>query len=383
MKKLAILLLVAFCAFPLYATTLERGISPAIEEENHPEFVELYRIKIENKAGGAIEISQDEYGGWKAIGKVLYPTQKINEYGYSAAKWVRAGKVAATAVNAIHIKVGAVDWERSIFSILPKDFLQPPAKYRSYLSPNSSIYTDISAGDSIFGGGFAPYVGNTVMLLQPARPMVPLPPNYIPEIGDVFYIIVDRPVHYPEEMVFENRFGGRILIKYPKEKERVIAQVLRPVLGIGRFEGSKFLDPGRIRANHAGVIDISVSPQGSFGGFQIVPALHGEDMGYVKEATQWMVIGPADASDPSLEGMAPFFKYFLKPAYRVSDFTEEDWEERLLSRFLVEVKFAGDLDWRPMPVMEIDKFYLRRKLPREANSVLKAISHFRIVFPVD
>jgi len=202
-------------------------------------------------------------------------------------------------------------------------------------------------------------------------------------VGDIYYIIVDRPADYPKEMVFENRFGGRISIKYFQGEERVIGEVLRPVVGIGRFEGSRLVDAGRIRANHAGVIDISVSPNRAYGGFQIVPALHGDDLGYIKEKTQWMVIGPTDVNDLSLEGMAPFFKYFLQPRYVPSDLKGEFWQEELLDRFLVEVKYAGDLGWSPMPVMEIDKFFKNRELPAEANYVLKAISHIRILFPVE
>jgi hypothetical protein len=296
--------------------------------------------------------------------------------------WVEAGRVAASAVNAIHIKSGAADEQRSIFSILPKEFLRPPKSYRSFLSPDSSIYTNIQAGKSVFGGGFAPFVGNTVMLQSADQEIVALPQDYVPKVDDTFYILVERPVDYPKEIVFENRFGGRISISYFSGDERVIGQVLRPVVGIGRFEGSRFAAPGRVRANHAGVIDVSTSTHGNLGGFQIVPALHGQDMSYVRTATQWMVIGPAWAEDPSLEGMAPFFRNFINPSYRPEDLEDKNWEEKLLSRFLVQVKYEGKEKWKPMPVLEIDKFYQRRKLPSWANSALKNISHFRILFPI-
>lgn len=380
LKPLWILVLVVcVLAFPLYATTLERGVSPAIEYENNPEFKEVYRIKIENRAGGTIEVSEDEGFTWKSAGRVLYPTEKINPNGYSASKWMEAGRVVATAVNAIHIKTGVADESRTIFSILPKEFLMPPKRYRSYLSPNASIYTSISAGKSIFGGGFSPFVGNVVMLSRPGKQVISLPTDYVPEIDDTLYILVDRPVVNPKEIVIENRFGGRITICYFSGEERIIGEVLRPVVGIGRFEGSLFVDPGRIRANHAGVIDISVSPKGGLGGFQIVPALHGTEMRYVKKMTQWMVIGPAKVDDPSLEGMAPFYKYFIQPAYRPDDLEDENWDKKLLSRFLVDVRYEGEEGWKPMPIYSLHRGF---RLPGWANSVFDKVSYFRILFPI-
>jgi hypothetical protein len=361
-----------------HATTLKRGISPSISRENHPDFMEAYRIRLENKVDGVIEISDDEGNSWFTVGKVLYPSEKVNENGYAAAAWVSAGRVAATAVNAIHIKTGAADDARTIFSILPNEMQKPPDKYRSFLSPDSSIYTDIPGGTAIFGGGYSPFVGNIVMLSAPGKPVIPLPQDYIPQVDDVFYVFVDRPVEYPREMVMENRFGGRIYLKYFSGEEKLIGEVFKPIAGIGRFEGSIFTGPGRIRANHAGVIDVSVSPVGSLGGFQIVPALHGTDMRYVNKMTQWMVIGPPDAADPSIEGMAPFYRYFIRPSYRQDDLEAKDWEDRLLDRFLVEVKYKDDEIWQPMPIFALS----RKSLPYWTHSALDKVTHLRFLFPI-
>lgn len=369
-----------FVAFSAESTTLERGISPQVEIENNPEVEEIYRIRIENRKGGAIEVSEDKGQEWAPAGKVVYPTTKVSKTGYSAAKWVAPGEVAAAAVNSIHIKTGSIETERTIFSILPKEFIMPPKKYRSFLSPNSSIYTNIKAGTSIFGGGASPFVGNAVMLLEPVQNIVQIPQGYVPKIDDRLYIIVTKPKKMPKAIVFENRFGGEITIEYYSGDKRVIGEVLRPVSGVGRFEGSRYVDPGRIRANHAGVIDISVSPKGELGGFQIVPALHGQNMNYVKKMTQWMVIGPKDVTDPSLEGIAPFFRGYIQPKYSPDDLEAKNWEERLLSRYLVEVKYDGEDGWEPTPI-----YSLKRKwpLPKWANSTFDYVSHFRIFFPVE
>jgi len=377
----AVGLILAVACGSASATTLEAGVSAAIERENAAELVETCRIKIENKVEGEIAVSEDKGLTWKTAGKVLYPTDKINDNGYSASRWMEPGKVVATAVNAIHFKAGSATIEsRSIFSVLPREMLMPPRRYRSYLSPNSSIYTDIPAGAAIFGGGYAPFAGNTVLVARPGQAMMPLPDDFVPQVGDVYYVVVERPVKFPKEMVFENRFGGRITLTYSFGDEKTIGEVLRPVSGVGRFEGSIYVDPGRIRANHAGVIDVSVSPVGELGGFQIVPAIHGSEMTYIRRMTQWMVIGPARVDDPSIEGMAPFYRYFIQPRYRPEDLEQNDWEKRLLERYLVEVKYAGEEEWQPMPIYSLER---RFRLPYWADRVFDKISHFRILFPVD
>ena len=81
------------------ATTLERGISAAIESENQPALKEIFRIKIENKTDGEIAISKDGGMSWDLVGRVLYPTDKVNENGYSASKWIEPGRVVATVVR--------------------------------------------------------------------------------------------------------------------------------------------------------------------------------------------------------------------------------------------------------------------------------------------
>ena len=378
-RRLVAGFLLILMSFACAATTLDRGVSPAIKYENKPNFKEVFRIKIENRGGGTIEVSEDEGESWKPVGQVLFPTEKVSAGGFAAARWMSAGRVVATAVNAIHIKTGESGTSKTVFSVLPRDFLKPPAKYKSFLSPDSSIYTDIAAGEGIFGGGYSPFVGNNVLVSRPGVAVGTIPKDYVPAAGDKFYILVDRPTFYPKELTFENRFGGRVMVTYFSGGERIVGEVLRPVVGIGRFEGTEYIDPGRIRANHPGVIDISVSPRGSIGGFQIVPALHGDDLEYVKTATQWMVIGPSRASDPSLEGMAPFFKFFIRPSYSPSDLEDENWDKKLAERFLVEVKYSGQDKWNPMPIFSLRK---GEPLPEWANTALKNVTHFRILFPV-
>ncbi len=96
--------------------------------ENQPKFEELYRIKIWNMVGGTIEVSSDEGKSWQQEGSVILPVGSTNPDSYKASRWVEDGKVAATSVNAIHIKTGVASADGSgiIFSILPKEFAKKP-----------------------------------------------------------------------------------------------------------------------------------------------------------------------------------------------------------------------------------------------------------------
>lgn len=328
------------------------------------EMADSYRIYIENKTGGQIMV------GDKVVGKVLVPVSSVNEGGYTASEWVSAGEIAATAVNAIHIKTKD---KRSIFSLLPKKFLKNPKHYNSYLNKASSLYTDLKINTSIFGGGFSPCVGNKVLVNGKT-----MEAGYVPRTGDQFMVLVERPRQYPTELVFENKYQGKVYLQYKDGSRKVVAFVFRPVAGVGRFAGTRYLNPGRIRANHAGVIDISTSVEGGVGGFQIIPASHAQspEMRAVKYMNQWMVVGPSDLFGKSLEGAAPLFRYYLKPQYNEDDIFADDWEARLLGHFLVEVNIGGR--WQPVPIFSM---YPGEDLPAEANTFLKDVLEIRILFP--
>ena len=357
------------------------GTSESIAPENRPMMAEVYRIRIANAAGGNIDVSGNKGQTWTTLGHVILPTKIISDQGYTASKWIDDGDVAAVAVNAIHIKTSfnSADDKGVIFNIVPKEYYISDPKAR--ITPEATIYTDMNAGGGIFGGGYSPFVGSKVSISDANGDLSPLKTGYVPQIGDIIVITVERPTRYPKEIVFENRFGGLITIKYLDGEKRYIGQVLRPIEGVGRFLGSEYADVGRIRANHAGVICIATSPLGQIGGFQIIPAGHGmsKEMITARTLTQWMVIGPVSALDPSFEGMAPFFKYYLQPRYGENDIESPDWKKKLLERFLVEVKYRGENEWKMMPVyyMALDK-----PLPKWANTAMDNISQIRILFPV-
>jgi hypothetical protein len=345
------------------------------------ETVEVCRVRIVNQVGGEIAVSQDAGKTWERIGSVTQPAQNVDRKAYTAAKWAKIGAVAATAVNAIHIKTdqNAEEDRGVVFSLLPKEFGQQVGA-PSYVSLPSSIVTDLAAGTAIFGGRFSPFVGSPVMI-EREDALSPIPAGHVPAVGDRLVIIAQQPKSYPCSMVFENRFGGLITLVNCDGTTSLIGQVLKPVVGVGRFSGALYAGIGRIRANHSGVIDVSVSPLGTIGGFQIIPSGHAmsPEMVKARTSTQWMVVGPVCVTDQSFEGLAPLFFGYLRPVYDSADLYADDWETRMLSRFLVEVK-SDDGDWGPVPVFELDP-NMNKPLPDWANSALENVTAFRILFP--
>lgn len=360
------------------------GPSPEILTHQNSPKVEIYRIRIVNDANGDIAGSRDAGKTWQTLGHVVTFTEKVSTDGYTASKWAPIGAVAATAVNAIHIRTGynAKDDRGVVFSLLPKELMTVAGqKLASFLSPDASIYTDIAGGTGIFGGHWAPILGNPVYLETPAG-LQRMADGYVPKKGDVLTIPVMEPTDSPQAFVFENRFGGFISEIGWDGKETVIGQVLKPVEGVGRFTGTQYTHIGRLRANHNGVIDISVSGFGAIGGFQIIPRAHAmsPEMTRARTMTQWMVIGPLDARDPSWEGTAPLFRDYLRPSWAEDDIDHPDWLTRFSDRTHIEVRIKNG-PWQDLPEFTFDPD-LSKPLPDWANTALQDLTHVRISLPI-
>jgi len=363
------------------------GPSPEIAVHQRPETVEIYRLRLVNDRDGLITASRDGGKSWLVLGHVLSFTAKVSHEGYTASKWAPFSAVAATAVNAIHIRTGynARQDKGVVFSIVPLEMSDAAVRAAnarlSYTSPDSSIYTDIPAGTGLFGGDWAPILGNPVAR-ETAQGLAPLPDNYAPAQGDVFVIRVLQPTDTPRAFIFENRFGGFITEQSWDGQERIIGQVLKPVQGVGRFTGTKYADVGGLRANHNGVIDVSTSKMGDTGGFQIVPREHGmsPEMVRARTMTQWMIIGPLNALDPSWEGTAPLFLGYLRPSYGADDYARPDWLPKMLSRVRVYARIKGG-PWVYLPACHLDPD-VSKPFPDWANTFLQDVTHLKISMPV-
>lgn len=393
-------LLAVLALVPAWASEVHPGPSPEVAVENAAPGPEVFRIRVENRAGGAIEVSRDGGAQWLTIGHVTASASAVNPAGYTASRWAQDSAIAASAVNALHVKVtNHPETGRGVvFSLVPAGAVLGAARSRG----SSSIATDIPGGDGIFGGGLAPPVNSPVAVERGG--LQPLNADYVPAEGDRIVIRALMPPAPIAWLEFDNSFGGLITVHNVGGGEKIIGTVLRPVAGIGRFAGTLDAAPGRIRAVHPGVIDISTSPLGMVGGFQIVPSGHADspEVTYIRTGTQWMVVGPVDATQPTWEGVAPLFARYLAPSYRADDLRHEDWMRRLLSRCQVQVRFGGG-DWELMPHIAIDpdapadadtndrgRSGLWRisgslnpytPLPPVAGNALPGLSHVRIVLP--
>lgn len=323
-------------------------------------WAEVYRLRFENAPGGAVEASEDAGGSWRSMGRVVRPAV-ASAVGFNASRWGIPGTVVASGANAVHLKVGDTpDGRGRIVTLWPAG---------SGWAPHV-VLTDIPGGRAIFGGRYSAFVGNPVFVERAGG--VVSAQGWTPAVGDRVVIVVQRPEPYPREIEFENRFGGLVRARYADGSERLLGVVLRPVAGVGRFEGTQYVGIGRVRANHPGVIDVSTSPVGQLGGFQIIPRDHAHSPELVGAilGTQWMVVGPLNPLDPSPQGTAPLFSSFIAPRYEPEDLSDEEWQRRVSERFLVLVRLDGG-PWGLFP-----------PLVGRDNAALLHATHIKILMPL-
>ena len=326
---------------------------------------ELFRLRVVNDYSGPVEVSLDGGSSWMMLGKVDRPALIFNPDAFRASGYIENGTVAATAVNAIHIKVGdsgadpvnTSEKSGRTISIMPRGTDQSK-------EPNSRILTNIEGGTLIFKE-WSPFVGNKV-LLEKGDELIQIPDDYTPSIGDRIVIPVTAPESAPREILFENRLDGNVYLCYSDAEREPVAKVLRPVKGTGRFGGTLFALPSSVRANHPGVIDISTSnvfsgeyseaPLEEAGGFQIIPSRHANtpELKGVWTSTQWMIVGPIDEN--FLEGAYPLFRGLIRPGYDVDGkFGDSDvWVKLPISKGLNNYALSNLREFRiVLPPLEI------------------------------
>ncbi len=352
---------------------------------------EIARVRIHNERGGLIEASRDGGGHWETFGHVLLPCAKVNSNAYLAAKYAPIGSIAATAVNAVHLKAGQNNVQNRgvIWSLIPsaddaagRVSLQSEVggsadkalAANAAVSPDAAVRTDIPGGTGLFGGLWTPFVGSRVQLDKDGT-LAPIQDGYVPRVGDVWQILIEQPVRYPSTITFENKNNGRVTAEYRDEEPKDIAKVIRPVGGIGRFVGSYFSEVGRVRANHCGVIDLSTSALGRVGSFQIVPEHHAREYAVPFQIPQYLIIAPLDGQ-PELEGTPPLFYGFIRPRFELNDLNKP-LLDGLLGRFSVEFKRAGDDKWLS------ENWWMAQgsDLFPWMNSAVKDVTHIRLRFP--
>lgn len=377
-----LLSLVALCAALGAAGFAPAGAEPPAE---------LYRIRIHNVQGGSVEVSANRGADYFLIGHVVQGATKLSP-GFAASRWAHVGAVAAVAVHGLRIKVRAAlpadpnnGSDSMLISVVPKDQRQVPKGYGSYLPGGSGIYTDIPAGEGIFRN-LAPFVGNPAYLERNAQ-LVPFPDDYVPGPDDFIVIQVIPPPVSPREIVFENWTGGSVTARFEGREPQPIARVVRPVLGVGRYDATSYTGVGHINTNHCGVITISTAPtsgtllpegEGSErrGGIQIEPSSHAEAVS--KNAPQVLVVEPLEGQGP-LEGQPPLFSGYIPLS----------WDRTSAANSSVaEVKLDNG-PWEPFPEFlgrqddaftadALNRYFKARGMDRHITS---GVTHLRILLP--
>ena len=349
---------------------------------------EVYRIRVQNTKNGLVQVSMDQGRSYATVGRVnVAANARIT--GFAASSYTPSGAIAAVAVHGIRIKTGqsamgvGIAQLPMMFSIIPRQFAKIPNRYGGHIARSSGILTDIDAGHSIFRN-LSPYVGSKVFV-ERKHSMQPLPEDYIPIEGETFVIPVTKPRDMPSEVVFENRAGGNVTAKYPDGSSKVIAGVDRPVMGVGRYDGTTFTGVGWINTNHGGVITISTAPtclpsirEGAEkvetrGGFMIQPYYHVMLQG--EASPQVMVIGPMDKTKPIMEGTPPLFSGYIN----LSRFPDKP-----KNSYLAQIRI-DDGDWEDMPKIlgkvndAFTSAYLQTLFPN--RQITTGVTAIRLLFP--
>ena len=340
MKKFLILILILFCTS---CSASER-------------FIEL---RIPCKVDSDVQAVMPN-GEVISLGQVLMTPSKTNWPAYTASKWSSPSSVCASAVNAIHILIRVENERGRIISLVPSVTVAPAASRGSFFSLN------MPAGTGIFGA-YAPLTGSKVTVLHDG---IEHELTDVPEENDTLIIRTELYPHHGIYMAdIENRPAGRV-IAYGSEGSKVVARVIRPVHGVGRFGGSVFQNRGRIRASHSGVIDVATSPRDSIGGIQIMPlkhALTSTEMINAWALTQWMIIAPLPDM-PDLEGHEPLFKRAFVPGAQLEDKLPDIWSH-YGRRPLVLCRRDGG-NWEMLP-----------DVSGKVDDALNDVTHLRLYFP--
>ncbi|MDR3331102.1 MAG: hypothetical protein LBT08_00595 [Synergistaceae bacterium] len=319
----------------------------------------LFETRIEFSVGGRVTSFLPD-GRSFDLGLVVKLPEKTRWPSYTASAWGTPGSITASAVNAVHILMGVEDGKGRTMSVIPQETIAPAA------GAGAAIVLDAQAGTGFFGA-WAPPVGTKIFTETPDKPLSPLSER-LPEPGDVMIFRVTED-DMPYMVEIENRPGGRV-IAWSGSGVQIIARVIRPLAGVGRFEGTLFQDAGRIRANHSGVIDVSTCERGSIGGFQIIPwdhALNSKEMQGAWQLTQWLIIGPADGVS-MMGGTHPLFSGGLVPGVSSNEQLWDVWST-YGRRPLVLARLNGG-EWGKLPIAR-----------GKVDDALLNVTHLRIYFP--
>jgi hypothetical protein len=262
---------------------------------------ELYRVRIENRPGAAVEISSDGGRLWDLMGKVTRVATSVSPSS-NVITAVRPGGVSGVTPEHLTLRVPA---NKDLFKLLRVQAAGQPE------SP-AAIATDIPVSGALFRC-LAPPVGSGVTLEREGK-TEPLPVNYVPLPGDRLTIIVRRGETFPAEVVLQNKPDGEVSV-VTKSGSRVVGRVKQPLRGIGRYAGTERAGSGALVSWSPTVVVVSSAATlrrfddkdqqlEDRGGFIIQPA-EPNLQGSTNPASQILIEGIAGAE--SKPAISPFF----------------------------------------------------------------------------
>lgn len=331
---------------------------------------ELYRIRLENRDGGAIEVSSDGGRLWDALGRVSRPATALGS-ATNLISVVRPSSVAAITPEQIAIRVPATKDQFRVLRIAARE--QPEAA--------ASIGTDVLAAGPLFRC-LAPPAGSAV-LLERNEKSEPLPANYLPQTGDRLTIIVRRGATFPAEVVVENRVDGQVTLTTGANKGRAIGKVKQPLRGIGRYAGTERAGAGTLVSWSPTVVVVSTASLirrldekdqliEERGGFIIQPA-EPQLQGTTSPASQLLI-----EALPAEQGKPVISNFFGLPI----PLTSGDPLDSVATR--VEMRI-DEGEWEPFPDLRgpiaPEKFAAALQEAVGQNRTVKnGITHLRILF---
>lgn len=334
-----------------------------------PEIKELYRVRVVNRSGGAVEVSADEGLNWSPLGTVTRPASAVALSG-SILGTVPAGTVAAVGPEHLLLRTpGDRGFVKSL-QVLAKG--QPASA--------ATIATDIPVRGPLFRY-LAPPVGSQ-LLLEQGDQLRPLAMNYIPRVGDALILQVPLPPPGdPPTLTLENRANGEVVLATTGGIPQVVGRVKQPLKGIGRYAGTERAgagavlcwSPTTVLVSTAGTtrrLDPDGQPLEERGGFVIQPA-EPKLQGATNPASQMLV-----EALPEAGVRPPVARFFGLPVPLSTGDPLDPKPTR------VEVRIDNG-DWQPMP--DLRGVVPEEEMPRAlqaagAREAKTGITHLRFLY---
>jgi hypothetical protein len=271
--------------------------------EEDPELL-MFTIHIPTTTGEQAQVIFPD-GVAIDVGNVRTVPGKTRYPGFTASKYGIGGQVIATAANAHHIQVSVENGAGRTMSVIPSE------TFVAASGIGTSFVIEGVGGTGLWGK-YAPFVNSPVYIVNQVGVPILFNNFSLFQYAKALEIRVYRPAQEIDYIEIQNKEGG-LAWHHDENGDHQFAVVEHSVTGTGRFEGSLYQGPGKVRANHPGVICISTTNRRDIGGFQIVPLSHtySKELQKTRRMSQYIVLRGVDFED--LTGQAPFFRGFIRP----------------------------------------------------------------------